>query len=470
SPTSITRSSTSWLTRRAPPCTAAGSRPSASVAADPVAMTPMDDLDREAILATFLAETEEGLAAMEQALVVLESQPADSETISAVFRVAHTLKGNASSLGLAVPAEFAHGLEDMLDRLRSGAVSVTAPLISLLLQAVDALRMMVPDAVAGAEGMKPIHRELLGQLAGWVEREDRAAEGSASATAVNTSAGGERGRSLRVDVAKLDRMLNLSGEISIGRGRLAALLERHLEGAARESSLDALRELSGLFGELQEEITRVRMVPVGPTFRGYARSVRDVAAAHGKSVRLVIEGEDVEVDTSVIEMIRDPLTHLVRNAVDHGIEAPALRAARGKDRTGTITLRARHEAGRIVIELSDDGAGLGRERILARARAMGRIDEGETLADTELHRLLFEPGFSTAEVVSDLSGRGVGMDVVRRNVEALRGSVGLESAEGHGTTVTIRLPLTLAIIRGFLVAIDDETYVIPLEAVTECVD
>lgn len=215
---------------------------------------------------------------------------------------------------------------------------------------------------------------------------------------------------------------------------------------------------------------KVRMVPLGPIFRRYLRTVRDVAAAHGKQARLVVEGEDVEVDTSVVEHIRDPLTHMIRNAIDHGIEAPDVRRRRGKDPCGCVTLRAFRDAGSIVIQVADDGAGLDRARIADRARALGTVPDLEALTDQQLHRLVLEPGFSTADAVTDLSGRGVGLDVVRRNVERLRGAVEIESRDGGGTTITLRLPLTLAIIAGFAVGVAGETYLMPLDAVVECLD
>jgi two-component system chemotaxis sensor kinase CheA len=200
------------------------------------------------------------------------------------------------------------------------------------------------------------------------------------------------------------------------------------------------------------------------------RTVRDVAAAHGRQARLIIEGEDVEVDTTVVQHIHDPLTHMIRNALDHGIESPEVRMRKGKDPCGSVTLRAYREAGSIVIQLADDGAGLDRERILARARALGTVTDPEVLTEHELHRLVLEPGFSTAQQITDLSGRGIGLDVVRRNVERLRGSVGIESREGQGTTITLRLPLTLAIITGFAVEVANETYLIPLDTVVECLE
>jgi two-component system, chemotaxis family, sensor kinase CheA len=277
------------------------------------------------------------------------------------------------------------------------------------------------------------------------------------------------GRTLRVDVRKLDRMLDLAGEMGIARGRLADILEKR-NFLTVEEILSAHREADRLHLDLQELIMKARMVPVDTVFHQHLRLVRDLAAAQGKQARLVMEGGDAEVDTAIVEAIRDPLTHMVRNAVDHGIELPEVRLGRGKDARGRIVLRAFREAGTIVIQVIDDGAGLPRERIAQRAQALGLVPDASRVTDDEVGRLVFEPGLSTSETVTEISGRGVGMDVVRRNVEALRGSVSVESREGAGTSVTIRLPLTLAIIQGFQVGVAGETYILPLDAVVECVE
>lgn len=436
------------------------------------------NIDHEAILHTFLDESEEHLCQMEEALVALETRPEDEETLQTIFRVVHTLKGNASSLGFPRVATFAHALEDTLQRLRNRTLSITGGLITLLLRAVDGLRQMVPEAVAGEEEMQPAHEELLKLLAAPSTARADEAEKPAASERRERSWGRrkedipswkDRGRTLRVDLEKLDRILNLTGEIAIARGRIRQMLEERVGRAGREV-LEAHLEADRLHLELQELAMKARMVPVGPTFRQFVRTVRDMAAATGKSVRLLIEGGDVEVDTRVIEHLRDPLTHMVRNAVDHGIEPPQVRQAQGKDPCGRITLRAYHEANSIVVQVADDGTGLDRERIVERARSQGIVAEPEKLTDAEINRIVFEPGFSTAKAITDLSGRGVGMDVVRRNVEALRGSVAIDSRQSEGTTITIRLPLTLAIIEGFGVGVGDETYVIPLEAVLECVE
>ena len=211
-------------------------------------------------------------------------------------------------------------------------------------------------------------------------------------------------------------------------------------------------------------------MPVGPTFRQFIRTVRDVASAHAKQATLLFEGEDVEVDMTVIEHLRDPLTHIIRNSIDHGIEMPDVRAARGKDPCGKILLRAYHESGSIVIEVIDDGAGLNKQRIIERARSQKLAVEPEKLNDQELYQFIFHPGFSTAEAVTDLSGRGVGMDVVRRNIDMLRGFINISSEPGEGTMITIRVPLTLSIINGLKVGIAEQTYIIPMDTVVECIE
>ncbi len=265
-------------------------------------------------------------------------------------------------------------------------------------------------------------------------------------------------------------MLNLTGEIAVARERLAGLLEETDHAKQLEDILEAHRAADRLFMDLQEEVMKIRMVPLGPTFRQFVRTVRDVATAQGKLAYVELAGEDVDVDMNVIEHLRDPLTHIVRNAVDHGIEEPERRRELGKDQRGRLSLQAWHEGGSIVIKVQDDGAGLERSKVIERARAMGYTADFDKLNDHELFRLILEPGFSTASEVTEFSGRGVGMDVVRRNVEALRGVISIESRAGVGTTITIRLPLTLAIIRGFAVGVNEETYIMPLDAVIECIE
>jgi two-component system chemotaxis sensor kinase CheA len=434
------------------------------------------DIDRQALLSTFLAESEEILARLEQLVVALEGAPGDDELVNSVFREVHTLKGGASLVGFEGVRELAHDVEDVLDRLRKRELGVTNALVTLLLRSVDVLRAALADAAAGqaasAQAVAGFRQRLVTAAA-----EAAAAAGPAgtpspclAAPAPAVPAGSDaQGRTLRVDAARLDKMLDLSGEIGIARGKLSELLER--PGAATaEELLAAHREADRLYLDLQELIMKSRMVPIGPVFYAHVRTVRDVAAAQGKQARLVVDGADVELDTSVAEQIRDPLLHMVRNALDHGVEPPADRLAAGKDPTGTLGLRAFHEAGSMVIEVADDGAGLDRARIAQKATALGLLEDAARATDEELFQVIFAPGFSTSESVTAISGRGVGMDVVRRNVEALRGSVSVHSVAGRGTTITLRVPLTLAIIQGFRVKVADQTYILPLDAVVECLE
>jgi len=431
------------------------------------------EFDAEALLLTFIAETEENLRAIEEGLLSLERKPDDLETLQLVFRMAHTLKGNSASLGFSGVAEFAHALEEQLEKLRKHERAPGPDLVTVLLEAVDALREMLPVAVEGNHEIAPNHREVLKRLAAGAAPSKAPAPPvsppvpAARATAPEPAARpAEAGRTLRVAIDKLDRLMTLAGEIAISRGRVRELLE----GGASAAALAAHQDASQLHAELQDLVMQVRMVPVGPTLRQYVRTVRDLATAQGKQARLAIQGEDVEVDTTIVEHVRDPLTHMIRNALHHGIEPPEVRRAKGKDPCGAIALSAWREAGSIVIELADDGAGFNRDRIVDEARRRGLAEDPERLPDAELYRLVFEPGFSTAESVTEWSGRGMGMDVVRERIAALRGSIAIESWPDAGTAIKIRLPLTLAIIEGFGVGIGAETYVIPVDRVVECME
>ncbi|MBQ5947356.1 chemotaxis protein CheA [Massilia sp. ST3] len=276
----------------------------------------------------------------------------------------------------------------------------------------------------------------------------------------------QESRSVRVDADKLDHLINLVGELIIAGASASLIARRHRIAELQECT----STLSGLVEEVRDSALQLRMVKIGATFNRFQRVVHDVSREIGKDIGLVVSGEDTELDKTVVEKIADPLTHLVRNAIDHGIEAAELRMARGKPARGTVRLNAYHDSGSIVIEVGDDGGGLKRERILAKAIERGLVEPGRVLSDSETYALIFEPGFSTADQVTNLSGRGVGMDVVKSNIAALRGSVDIASEEGVGTTVTVRLPLTLAIIDGFLVGVGKTSFVVPLDTIEECVE
>src|ERR1043165_1035746 len=317
------------------------------------------DLSLADLEATFAIEAADDVAALEAGLLALEDAPDDAELRRELLRRAHTLKGNASIVGRDALAAFAHTFEERLQELDV----VDASVIASLLGGVDTLRRLLSgDAVA-----------------------------EIAAPTAN--------KHIRVGAEKLNRMLDLAGEISIARGRVQQLLA----GGALDELVEVERQIDQLQAELQELIMRARMVPVGPMFRQYARTVRDTAAMHGKNAHLTTVGDDVEIDTTAVELLRDPITHMVRNAIDHGIEPSSERVAKGKSPVGHITLAAKHEAGTIILRVSDDGKGLDRASI-------GADDN-----------VIFEPGFTTAKEVTDLSGRGVGMDVARRGIEALRG-------------------------------------------------
>ncbi len=297
-----------------------------------------------------------------------------------------------------------------------------------------------------------VQPELVGAA---LEKQQRAKENKA-----------QENKLIRIQADKLDQLINLVGEMVIAGASTSLLAQRTRDPALHE----ATSTLSRLVEEIRDSALQLRMVQIGETFNRFNRVVRDVSKELGKDIGLAISGAETELDKSVVEKIGDPLMHLVRNSMDHGIEKAETRLKRGKPAKGTVHLNAYHESGSIVVEVGDDGGGLNRERILAKALEKGLITANQSLSDKEIYGLIFEAGFSTAEAVTNLSGRGVGMDVVRRNIESLRGTVEIASREGAGTTVKIRLPLTLAIIDGFLMGVGNASYVVPLDMVMECIE
>lgn len=608
-------------------------------------------------LQTFIAEARDLLQHMEEALLCIEQAPDDADTVNAIFRAAHTIKGSAGLFGLDGIVAFTHVAESVLDKVRANELDVTPELVAVLLQSGDHMRELVDHLAQGGEPSTQVLAQgqaLVEQLSDYLD-DKPAAQASASAAKVPVAfvpvptahVGGEvqadhwhlslrfghdvlrngmdplsfirylgtlgqvvhivtlldaippvasmdpetcylgfeisfkseadkatienvfefvredcririlpphskideyrsllgdmqqeqdlllgdmlvrcgtltqneldtalriqkaqshmqgeatqpigevlvgqhmvqppvvdaalekqkqrkdskaaEANLIRVDADKLDALINLVGELIIA-GAGASLAARR---AGVPELLESTATISRLVEEVRDSALDLRMVQIGGTFNRFQRVVRDVGKELGKDIELHISGADTELDKTVVERIGDPLTHLVRNSMDHGIESVELRLARGKPAKGTLKLNAFHDAGSIVIEVSDDGGGLNKERILKKAIERGLVNEGQALSDKEIHNLIFEAGFSTADAVSNLSGRGVGMDVVRRNIAALRGTVDLDSVEGQGSTVRIRLPLTLAIIDGFLVGVGNATYVIPLDTVVECIE
>jgi len=432
------------------------------------------DFDRDAVLSSFVAETQEGLDLMEQSLLAMESRSGGAELLDDIFRVAHTLKGNATSLEFDDLKDFAHAIEDLLDVLREQNTEMSANAISLLLKAVDELRALVAATAAGNPHLTREQQQLKKQIADEVAAQSQ--RGTAPQSKGERSLAGTVGslpstasRTLRTDIDKLDRMLNLTGEIVIAQGRLRRMIE-NIDIETRREILEVQGETERLFRDLQDEVMRVRMVPIGAMLRQNLRTVRDLANSHSKLARVEVTGGDVEVDTAVLEHLKDAVLHMIRNAIDHGIETPPVRKKRGKNPCGLIKISAAHAGGNVVVTLQDDGAGLNRDKILRRAKEMGLFLNSNPISDSELYQVLFRPGFSTAESVTDLSGRGVGLDVVKRNVETLHGTVDISSEENRGTSVTIRLPLTLAIIDGFSVLAGEDTFVVPQQYVVECTE
>jgi two-component system, chemotaxis family, sensor kinase CheA len=600
-----------------------------------------NDINLDQVLQTFIVEARELLEEMEAALLRVADEADPRESINAIFRAAHTIKGSSGLFGLDAVVTFTHVVESVLDRVRDGAVNLDEPLVALMLASGDyigrlvdavergephadpksepegaallarlqehladeasparpaptAVRAMasggaahwhlslrfgpdvlrngmdplsfirylgtlgeirhivtLPDAVPNLDALDP-EGCCLGFEIGFLTSVDKAAienvfefviddcalrivppgsrveqyielirshpegpsplgeilvrcgsitahelesalrvqaasaptrkigtilaeQGNVAPQVVEAALAkqkqaretrGAESQSVRVDAVKLDRLINLVGELIIATAgaNLVAKRTRNLELMERNSTLSDLVE------EVRDSALQLRMVKIGGTFSRFKRVVHDVARELGKDIELAVSGEDTELDKTVVEKIGDPLMHLVRNAMDHGIDSAELRAARGKPAVGTVSLNAFHDSGSIVIQVSDDGGGLDRERILAKGLERGLVEPGRAMSDAEVYALIFEPGFSTAAQITNLSGRGVGMDVVKRNIAALRGDVAIASEPGRGTTVTVRLPLTLAIINGFQVAVGKSVFVVPMDMVDECVE
>lgn len=430
----------------------------------------------------FLVETQELLEGLEEHLVELEAKPDDPELLNEIFRAFHTIKGTSGFLGFSRTSELAHRAEEVLDRLRKGQMSVNQDVMDALLAVLDIMKELLEDikqTQAEKADIGPAMAMLEALLKGEatpVEVPGKAPETvqQVEAKAIARAMGGAA-ETIRVDVRRLDQLMNLVGELVLSRNRLLQLngeIGTMHKGERIAEELDlATSQLDLLTSELQEMVMKTRMVPVGRVFNKFPRLVRDLCRASGKEAKLVIEGEDTEVDKTVIEEIGDPLVHLIRNAVDHGIELPEEREKLGKPREGLIRLYAAQEGDRIVIRVEDDGRGMDVEKIKRKAIERGLLsqDEADRMDDRAAWNLVFLPGFSTADKVTDVSGRGVGMDVVRTNINKLNGNISIDSTPGKGTKVEIRLPLTLAIIQGLVVRVGRELYVVPLSSVVETV-
>lgn len=414
------------------------------------------EIDRALLLATFQQESDDLLAELERLALDLDEQPSELALVEEMFRLAHTLKGSASCVGAEHMLVLAHELETLFESVTTHRRKPDRELSSLALQAVDVLRALARSPETNQSALPDDAAELVASARAWLTEEQGVAEGRAAWSNAKPEAASSA-RTLRVDVARLDALLNLAGEVAIAQGRLRT--------RSADDDASAWQTFEGLSHALQESIMRLRLVPLAATLERFRRPIRDISARAGKEAELVIEGADVEVDVTLADALRDPLLHMVRNAIDHGIESPERRRELGKDPVGRITLRARHDGNYVVVEVADDGAGIDTERLLEKAAALGIARP-----DVAVNELCFAPGLSTAAEVTELSGRGIGMDVVRRDIEAMRGSVSLESSPGRGLTVSIRVPLTVTVIQGFGVRVGGETYILPVDSIREVMD
>jgi two-component system chemotaxis sensor kinase CheA len=432
-----------------------------------------NDMDMSEFHAIFFEEAQEHLDSMESLLLALDVGNPEDEQLNAIFRAAHSIKGSASTFGFPDMAAVTHELETLLDRVRKKELALTEEIVDITLVAKDLLRNQLAfhqgGEVVDAADLKSICNAIQKLASGentTTEQKLKVAEAvevSDLPTAkVTTSSAATT--SIRVGVEKVDQLINLVGELVITQSMLAQTAQ--VEFIENERLYERLQQLERNTRELQESVMSIRMLPVSSVFSRFPRLVRDLAGQLGKQIELRTFGEATELDRGVIEKITDPLTHLIRNSVDHGIEMPEQRVESGKSSKGTLTLSAFHQGGSVIIQIKDDGAGLNRDRILNKAHERG-LQVSENPTDQEVWGLIFAAGFSTADVVSDVSGRGVGMDVVRRNIESLGGRVDIASETGHGTTITIRLPLTLAIMDGMSIGVGDQLYIVPMTAIIE---
>jgi two-component system chemotaxis sensor kinase CheA len=459
------------------------------------------------LLNDFLVESRDHLTSVEGQLLIIEREPTAKDAVHSVFRGFHTIKGLAGFLELDAIRGVAHEVETLLDLARNGTLTLAPSVIDLILESADYLKTelnRVEEQMNGAPAAAPgdsapllarIQAHMRGEVA-VVEAPKDAPKAAPPAPApvetpklavvpspasvplrvappakpasddnVQKAAATSESRVVKVDIEKLDFLVDMVGELVIAQSMVTH--DRSLEIMANPKLQRNLSQLTRITGEVQKTAMAMRMVPIGQLFKRSVRLVRDLARKSGKEAELHLSGEETEVDRNIVEELADPLMHMIRNAADHGIEMPEDRVKAGKPRTARIHLKASHQAGYVMIEIGDDGRGLDREKILKKARERGLVQDGSELADKEVFNLIFEPGFSTAEKVTDISGRGVGMDVVRKQIQRMRGRVDIESQLGHGTTFFLKLPLTLAIIDGLVVGVGGERYVVPIYAVRE---
>lgn len=480
-------------------------------------------IDMKQFHSVFFEESHEHIEEMEHFLLDMNVDNPDMEELNSIFRAAHSIKGGSGIFGFDALGSLTHIMESLLDKLRQNIMPPTTKMVDVLLSSVDLLKVILQayrteSAIdwVGVQKMSDqleeltcsstekneqgygfftsIESESLSESYGFFEQETypknddepgffvdesstktNHAKDDASNMEIELKESSSKSKtvdvqvsessSIRVDVIKVDHLINLVGEIVITQSMLT-LLGQQLDGSLGEKFQSVTAELERNTREIQEAVMSIRMLPISFVFNRFPRVVRDLSSKLGKTIELVIEGGETELDKGLTEKLVDPLTHLVRNSIDHGIEPSGVRVANGKPAAGTVTLRAAQQGGSIVICINDDGGGLSRSKILAKALEKN-IPVGDNPSDDEVWQLIFSPGFSTAAEVTDVSGRGVGLDVVKRNVKSLGGRIDIDSQEGVGTTFTIHLPLTLAIVDGMCVSVGDQVFIIPLVNIVE---
>ncbi len=462
---------------------------------EPAANPLTQDLD---LLGDIITESTEHLTTVEAQLLTLEQDPANAEAIHTTFRSFHTIKGLAGFMELTAIQQVAHNTETVLDEARNSRLRMSPAVIDVVLASKDylqeAFRRLEPALKGKTPQPAPDNQALLERIQGVIqaqpaeeapapdavaeiqtvaaapEPEEAPAEPKPEQEAREEQApqaqrGPAESRTVKVDIAKLDFLVDMAGEMVIAQSQVSH--DPQLRALDSPRVQRNLAQLARITEELQKTAMSMRMVPVGQLFRRIPRLVRDLARKAGKQVELEMSGEETELDRTIVEALSDPMIHMIRNSLDHGLEPPEERIAAGKDPVGRVHLKAFHQAGHILIEIADDGRGINRAKVLAKARQLGLVPEGATPNDNEILNLIFEPGFSTAEKVTDVSGRGVGMDVVRKQLMKLRGRVEIQSTPGQGTTFFLKLPLTLAIIDGLVIGVGKERYIVPLFAIRE---
>ena len=469
------------------------------------------------MLEQYTRESLDLLDSLEQVVLEIEKDPENSDLIDRAFRALHTLKGNSGLLGYGDMEKLSHKTESLFSHLRNGTIHADMEITKMVLSILDYLHSTVIEITQGGAGkirgcdvligfIEDVIIESVGDLEEESAKVQEPVPAEPSATVVEiqiespapvvemkesqkeipvqteetpreektvrpADANKEQAvsrKDIRVDLDKVDKLVDLVGELALAE--MMVVQNPALLGLEAEEFDRAVHHLDRVISELQYVSMSLRMMPIASTFRKLIRLVHDLSYKSNKSVKLITVGEDTEVDKTVVDLIADPLVHMVRNSVDHGIEPPEDRKIAGKNETGTVTIEAKHEGGEVWIEISDDGRGLSREKILKKAHQMGLVSgDGAELKDEEVYKLILEPGFSTADKITEVSGRGVGMDVVKRNLEKINGHVDIATVPGKGSKFTLRIPLTLALMDGMLVQVGQTRYIVPLLSIRECI-